>query len=850
MKVKTKSFLSNIVIRLLILVVLLAIICGGVYSALPIIAEKKLPDLFAANGMPFKKFKLKELTTDTMELTNVSDQTGALSINSMKFNYSLAGLYTSNTVRSLEISGITLLGAKRNDGISLGILDKFIRSPVNAKKEKVLTINSLKINNGTFVLKDETPPEKIINEDGEEEEVDKTLRIPFNATGSLSKAGLDLKVLTDYSSPQTSLKTETTLNKTALFSKIKTLITEGDVLKKGEKVGSVTGNLEVAVENGVLSTGTADLLLLSSSQKLKLNASIIPKGSSFDFALDLDRSFDNPKDAVGKFVGLLSLKADDVTMNGTFQEFKGKLPLRVKAPVLTNGEMSVRDLVSEMDVNFSCAGMNCTVNLTKPMTFAFSNLQTTGLLKRITFFVPLELTINPDPKEPFLKLEKNILSFILPVAGFKTQFQLADNQSSSQMMVAINGLKSRIKYDVFSGAYSGDAVFAQSGYADKDIRMTGVQGITSFNSNSLPEARLRIAKAALTKPDVFPEFSADLRLRPQNRYDFGIDSSLQIQNGLVSVSINGSYSLPTREYDFYVVVPKFTLSETGAKLSTVMPFMLKHLPDETIGSFAVKGRIAAKGDYIQGPLNILIEKADTAWKNVRFSNINGILVLSSLSPLGTPTNQQLFTGVLNTGIPFQNALFNFQIQPNKGIEVANARMKYADGQFKTIKSFLIPFDGKPSRIILEGNGINLSMITNNLKSSALQMDGILNSEWNLSLTETGELMIDQAVFSTKMPGTLHFNPPEDLQKSMNPQMQSFLKDVIVKGLKLTAKGQMDGEVSFDVSITGHSPLDESGNDQDVSFDFKSGFRNLLKQEGNGLTEMPPDVLQMMQNYSR
>lgn len=849
-KLALKWGLSNRWIRLGVIVALLGTIFGGIYSSLPVIAEKRLPALFAANGVPFQNFKLKEMTIDTMELTNVSDKTGTLSISSIKFNYSLADLYSKNTIRSMTLSGITVKGERREDGISLGALDSFIYSPIKALKGKELSIKSLKIQKGTFVLKDMTPHKKVVNEDGEEVEVDETISVQFSANGSLSPVGLNMMISTQYASPVLSLKTETNLNKTAKSSHIKTEITEGNLLKKNEKIGSVTGNLEIAVDGGVLSTGLADLLISSSSQKLKLNAGITPKESGFDIALDIDRSFDDPKDAIGKFVGKLSAKADNVTIEGTFQSFNGTLPLQLKAETLTNGQTLIQNLETDMDLKFSCTGTTCSASLTKPMKFAFSGLQTIGLQKQIKIFTPMELTINPDPAEPFLKSESHILTFTLPVNNFQTSLFLTDSISSSQIATAFNGLKTVVKYNIFNGAYSGEASFQQSGYVDKDIRLSGIQGVVSFVSNSLPNARLRVAKAVLTKPDILPEFSADVRFRPAaNRGVFNVDSVVSIQNGLVTATLNGSYSLPAHEWDMYLVVPKFLLSEESLKLSSVLPFMQKYLPDATTGAVAAKGRLATSKGAVIGPLNVLLENINTTWNNFPVESLNGVVTLTSLSPLATPENQQLYAGVFNVGIPFEGALFNFHINADRGIEIANMRMKYADGQFKTIKSFFIPYDGQPSPILLEGNGINLSLMAENLKSSSLQVDGIANSEWRLSFTEDKKLSISQAVFATKLPGTLHFTPSEALRKKMDPQMTAYLKDVIVKSMKVTAKGQMDGPVSFAVSIKGHSPLDSTGNDQDVSFDFKSSFKNLFRQKGKP-SEIPADVLSAIQGYSK
>ena len=210
-----------------------------------------------------------------------------------------------------------------------------------------------------------------------------------------------MKISTNYSSPHLVLKTETSLNKTAATSKIKTDITEGNLMKDDAAFGAVTGNLEVAVNNGVLSTGVADLLVSSASQKLKLTANVTPKEDSFDVSLNLDRSFDVPQDAMGKFVGTLNITANDVKVKGSIKSFEGVLPVQVKAPLLTNGKTAIRDLNTGADLKFSCADNKCSVWLTKPMKFAFANMQTTALYKQIKFFNPIELTINPDSKEPF-----------------------------------------------------------------------------------------------------------------------------------------------------------------------------------------------------------------------------------------------------------------------------------------------------------------------------------------------------------------------------------------------------------------------------------------------------------------
>lgn len=848
-KEKAKHLWSNKLYRFGFLGVLLVVICYTVYSSLPMLAEKKLPDIFAANGMPFKSFKMKLLTMDTMELTNVSDKTGTMTIANMKFNYSLFSLVSSNTIKSVELSGVNVNGIRRDDGISLGALGDLISSPMSAKKGMELTINSLKISNGHFILKSDKPLPEYDEDNPDEEPVDDTIVVNFTANGTLSKAGLNMQVATDYTSDQMVVKTATALNKTARFSQIKTDITEGNLLKGEESIGSVTGAFEVSVDSGVLSKGTADLVLSSSSQKLTLKADVIPQETGFDLSVHLDRSFENPQDAIGKFVGDLSIEANNMTMSGTFQKFSGTLPLKLSSNSLTNSKMAVQELKSEVSVKFSCEGPHCIYKLENPMKLSFNSFQNNGMFKQIKLFEPLSLTIGPDPKDPFLESNGGVLSFSLPISSFATKALIADSRSSEQIAVALNGIKARLKYNVFSGGYSGDMVFTQSGFADKNLRMTGIQGSAAFTSASLPSARLRIANVSMTKPDVLPDFSTDIILKPMGGAELGVDSTIRIQNGVITASVKGSYSLADREWKMYVVIPKFALSETGVSLPSVLPFMSAYLPPSTSGVVGMKGRVSVKDGRIDGPVNLLLENVKTEWKGMQLTALNGVLTLSSIYPLETPANQQLFVGVFNIGgIPFQNALFNFRVLGNQGIEVSNVRMKYADGQFKTIKSFYFPYEGHASQILFEGSGINLSAVSESLKSSALQVDGVMNSEWRMSFVDE-KLMIDSAAFTSRLPGTLHFETPADLRDKMNPEMQSFLSNVIIKNMSVKASGPIDGMVRFDVTIDGHSPLETDAENQEVSFDFSGSFRNMLKQEERPF-EIPSDILLSLQDYAK
>lgn len=864
-KKRAKAFWKKKVNRLVFVGVGLFAVVYSVYSYLPTLAEHRLPDIFAANGIPFKNFKIKTLTISDMELTNVSDMSGSLTVSSLKADFSLVGLFSDNKIQKLHLNGVTINGIKKDDGISLGAVGDLLTSPMKAKKGKELIISQLQVDNSRFVLKSDKEPQ--YTEDGDM--IDDTITIGFNARGALSATGLNMNVSTDYSSSQMQVKTETSLNKNAISTQVRTEVTEGNILKpvkpeetaegepepdmfgdlpEPEKIGSITGTFELSVDGGRLSKGSADLQLSSSSQKLTLKAEVLPKSEGFDLSMKLNRSFENPQDAIGRFVGDLSLEAKNMAMSGSSQKFIGSLPLELSSNSLSNSTLNIKDLKTSVDVRFSCEGTLCSYTLTKPMQFSFNNLRYATPQRQITLYEPLSLTINPDQKEKFLKSDKGLFSFVFPISAFVTKVYVADAQSNKQFAVALNGVKSKFNYNVFSSAYDGNMVFAQSNYVDKDVKMSGVQGAVSFSSSSLPAISLRIPSANMVKPDVLPEFSAEVQLRPMSIREYKFDANFQMQNGLITANANGSYALAAKEWSLYVTLPKIILSEAGLPLNSVLPFMANYLPDSTKGAFALRGRVTIRDGKVLGPVNLLLENMSTEVDDIKVSGINGVLTLSSIYPLATPENQQLFAGYLNAGIPFYNALFNFRVIENQGVQVANVRLKYAEGEFKTIKSFFLPYEGTPTPILMEGSGINLSVVTRNLKSPALRVDGLLDSEWKVSLVDK-KLKIDKATFTSKLSGTLHFDAPPSVKDKMDPDMQAFLKDVIVKKMKITAEGFMDGNIKFLTEITGHTPLEADDDDATVSFDFAGNFKNLLKQDG-GPIDIPSDVLLDLQNFTK
>lgn len=818
-------------------------VCYGVYAYLPVLAEKKIPELFAANGMKLRSFKVNQITISEMNMSNISDASGMLTVSSMKLKYSLLDLLNKGKLNSLTVSGMTLSGVRRDDSVSLGILPQLVSSSANVKKGMELDIPKIEIRASSFVLRRETENPKT-DEDGNP--INENITVSFTGSGSFSSKGQTFRIETSSDTPQAKLKTETNFTKNKEGTSVVVKITEGEIRNAEQAVGTVEGTLETHFVDGTMTKGTADLAMLTPDETMKLKTEITPVNESFNIFAHFERNIEDKNKARGKFVGNFDIESEGLQVSGTFQKFGGVLPVKISAASLKNGSVAVNNLKISAAPEFSCEDAKCTFRLKTAVPVAFDSAEMMTTFRRFSVYKPVVFNINPDPREIFLETDGGNLFMSLPLSDFIANIFMSDPVSSRQFGVMLKSVKTHIRSNVFSGAFGGDFTFDQSIYADPQIKMSGFQGAFSFASGVLPTGRFRVQMMESKIPDTFPPVSMDFSVKPMGRSEIGFTTQVQLQSGKATFSADGSFDLPTHTWNMYVNVPKINLSETGLPLESVAPFLNGILSPKTSGGITAKGRLSIANGKATGPLRLLLDNVSTEWKGVKFSGISGLMTLSGIKPLETPDNQLLYIGMLSSGIPFDNVQANYRIVANQGVQVLNLGLHFAGGQFRTIRPFFYPYDGQPSLLMMEGSGLDLSEMADALRSSALAATGTMNSEWTISFGEKG-LNIDSAKLMTRLPGTMHFTPAADVKRSMSPKEVEFLKDVIVKKMGIGIEGPMTGVLNFKIKVQGRSPLAET--DTNFGYDFKANFKTLLKDVVKP-ANIPSDVLLQIQSFEK
>lgn len=824
--------------KLFVMIVVGILVLYAIWCKLPMLTEKKLPDVMANNGLEMERFNIVESEMDHILVKNISMKQGQIQIKSMLINFNFLDLLRNSTIKKMTVDGLTLSGKVTDDEVDLGVLTDVL-STKGASGDLAVVINNIDVRNGSYLIRRERK-EPLLDEEGEL--IDETKKVAFSATGKMTKSGVNLIVNTNYDTPEARVLTKTVLSKTRDSSDIKTEVTEG-VLLEGEKtVGSIEGNVEISVQGGALSKGETDLVLKSEAQKLVVKSEVTPHDGKYDLNLNFERSFETTADAAGKFVGVAKVTAKDIEFKGNFNKFSGNLPLKLYSDSLTNGSMAVQQFSINPELHVECDHGSCSFLLLKPMDLWFNSAVYQTKFRRFTFTQPVQVKVNPDEAEKNIKYAKGDLSISMPMLGFATSLYVGDAMGNHPVSLALNGSKLHLKTNLFTGGLQGDFAFAQSAFANSDYTVQGMQGKFVFNGG-LPAGRLIASNVSLKQENVLVPFGFDAVIKPTKMNEFSIQSEVKLLNGVITSSLGGTYDIYSHKWNLYINVPEFTVND-DLTLVQIFPYLTNVLSPDTKGTFAVKGRIVVENGKIEGPLDVMVKNASTKISKVNVSGINGVLSLTSLSPFGTADNQLLYAEVFDMGIPLNGFLANFKVIPNQGLQILSASAKYADGQFKTIKSSLVPFDGNTASIVAEGNGINLSKLSRAMTANNLEADGILNTTWNFKAS-MNSLFLEGGIFKSDK-GMLKFASTPEIKNMIGIDTAKFLREVMYKKLEVRAAGDMHGPIQFKAKIPGKSPLGEQ--DTSVSVGFTKPFSAILKKS-NEIVDIPTDIRLKLQNFA-
>lgn len=823
--------------KLFVMIVIGVLILYAIWCKLPMLTEKKLPDVMENNGLAMERFQVIESEMDHILVKNISMKQGQVQVKSMRIDFSFLDLLRNSTIKKMVLDGVTLGGKITDDEIDLGVLFDVL-STKGASGDLAVVINNLDLRNGTYSIS-RVRKEPVLDEEGEP--IDETKKVVFSATGKVSKKGVNLIINTNYDAPDAKVSTKTVLNKTSDSSEIKTEVTEG-VLLEGEKtVGSIEGNVEVSVQGGALSKGGTDLILKSKAQKLVIKSEVTPHDDKYDLTLNFERSFETMADASGKFVGSAKVTAKDIEFKGNFSRFSGTLPLKIYFDSLTNGSMAIQQLSLNPEMHVECEHGSCSFLLLKPMDFWFNSAVYQTKFRRFTFPQPLQLKVNPDEAEKNIKYAKGDLSFSLPMTGFTTSHYVSDSFGNMPVSMAINGSKLHVKTNIFTGGIQGDYVFTQSAFANSDFTMQGMQGKVLFNGG-LPTGQLVASAVTLKKENILVPFGFNAIFKPTKMNEFNIQSEVKLLNGVISSTVGGTYDIYSHKWNLYINVPEITFND-DLTIAQVYPYLTNLLSPDTKGTFAAKGRLVMENGKIEGPLEVMVKNVNTQISKVKIEGVSGVLTLTSLLPFGSADNQMLYADVFDMGIPLNGFLANFKVIPNQGLNILSASAKYADGQFKTIKSSTVPFDGNTTTIVAEGNGVNMSKLSKSLAMNNIEADGILNTTWNFKAS-MNSLFLEGGIFKSDK-GMLKFASTPEIKNMIGIDTAKFLREVMFKKLEIRAAGDMHGPVQFKAKIPGKSPLGEQ--DTSVSVGFTKPFSAILKKS-NEIVDMPTDIRLKLQNF--
>lgn len=820
--------------KLFILGVVLIVLgggCFGVVSSIPSVLEKRLPSYMTKHGLPLKSLKVKSFGFSEAELSNLVFSIGGMKINSVKISYFLPDLWIEKTLKSMDVSGLILNGNISEEGVSFGGLENVLHSQGS---EGFFSVDSLKMSTGRLVIT------KVNQEE--------PFTVNFTANGSVKKDSLTIKSDLSFQNDNYSVKAILSLLKSKTQTTLTSEIVEGNVLEGEQTVGGVTGTMDLAIENGVLTEVKADLSLETPKQNMKLAGAVIPKGESFAFDASFSRKFKDGVDPQDNFIGDLSLKSDNIIFKGDAKNATIDLPLTLQVVSAANKQVQLERMNVSLDGVLSCVDSVCSYKMKKEAPLKLDVMQYSGAFSQVKIAEPLQVSLFTT--ENLFVYQNGMLAFSPALLPFTVKAFVITPESSSQFAAAMkeNSLL-KLSYNVFSGAYNGTFSFSSAEILTKDYKTPQATGIVGFNKSSLTEAKILAKNVSLVQEKILAPFDIQATVSPLSPNEYGINAVVAMKNNLVTARAEGSYDFASKTWSLLLKMPKTAFSPSGLSFAELFPVVTEKMQAPLTGTLALDGRMTIAGDKkVTGQMKVLLSDVSTRIGTFDIKNLTTVLNVSSLNPFETSESQSVYIGQLNMGIPFNGVSANFRARKD-GITVSALSMNYADANFRLMKQLFIPYDGVPNTFLLEGQGVSFSQLSSLLRVPGLEVDGTGALLLKLSL-DKGNVMVEEGKMTLSrssggIGGMFRYDPPSSQKVNLDPRLKEFLKSVVFNDMTLTMRGMLAGKMSFKFDMNGYASADETQHNRKVSLNMENSLLKLLKPEEKSV-ELPPTIINLVQ----
>jgi hypothetical protein len=342
--------------------------------------------------------------------------------------------------------------------------------------------------------------------------------------------------------------------------------------------------------------------------------------------------------------------------------------------------------------------------------------------------------------------------------------------------------------------------------------------------------------ANLSVGDVeMPNVIAPLRLAAKAnlkgmKADFA--STLMEPKSKTPLLLSGNYDLNQHTGRGHIEFASPIFAANGWQPTDFAPFLGRYMRDIG-GAFAIKGDVTLASDNIlNSDINLALSNITGKLGPAVVQNLNSVIHIDRLWPLSTSPGQSLAAEQIVLGLPFTNALLQFDVDDGKTIKISSGTFNLADGQV-SMDPTTLSTDAPVQQLNLKVDHLGVDQLFKLINIAGLDGDGEIAGAIPVSLFPDGVVIKDAKLAATK-PGALRYDTSaapaavKNAGDSVNMALTA-LSDFRYKELVITLERQLTGDASLGLHLSGSNPKFYNGYPVEFNFTASGRLDEILRQ---------------------
>lgn len=641
-----------------------------------------IQNFFETHNINLSSWNLEQYTLSRIVLTGLKDSKNTYSVQKMVIRSDFSD-FLNKRIKSVTLDGVNIVIKETRSRFEIGYLAELLLK-INQMIQTEYQIGSISVTNATAVLKGATFELPIqfsmtgFYEHNTSISIPLTVKQPYmNISGMLSVSG-------------TSENMDWTLD-----------ILSGNLSFPNQQPENISGQIKLKTNGHVLSAlnGAVDLIYGQNKKTIKMDL----KDSQGLLQGTTDLSFTNTEEqnAAQTSKTQLNLNFDGLDIKN-FSLVESQKPIRFNIQSLSMRDLNLTNASGTLEGRLTCRDFVCSYQVGKSFPVTIQSLKTTYQANTYTSKEKTSFTVNPNNRPNLILNGKGIT---LDLSLGKFSFNGLRNTAVSEIKLNAQNVAVFGKLGEKTKPEPIRIQLNELSYESPDIKLKNGAVSVSDIWQDIPDFQLS-AKEVLFKNSRL--FKVPLSLNA-TRFNGLVSADFSILNNTVQSKFNGTVNVLNGTFQGTFAVKPFRLQDKALSLNTISDLFPADIQN-VAGNFALYGKINWKNEkQISGPFYLSLSDVDFDFGNMNVRKLNTVLMVQTLSPFTTASNQEIFIGEIgNSLIPLQN--IHSVVKFDNQMARINTLSLQSLGITLGIDNVLLPYRSNSAVFYLKNPDVDLALV--------------------------------------------------------------------------------------------------------------------------------------------